>query len=401
MDRYYSGAALTRFPADLMAGAQRGGLLVGAIGLVVGIAGLLLGVSAEQFFRSYLIGFLFCLAIALGSMALAMIHQMTAGGWGMVARRPLEAASRTLPVVTLFFVPIAIFGMKALFVWARPDAVAVDPILQAKRPYLNVGFFVVRAAVYFALWNGFAFVMNRWSREQDEAGPQPIGTERKFRLLSAGGLVVYALTITFASVDWVMSLDAHWFSTIFGLLFISAQGLSALAFLIIVLAIVRDIPPMAGVIRPLFFHDIGKLMFTFVMLWAYMAFSQFLIIWAGNLPEEIPWYVVRVTGLWGAVALALVIVQFAAPFLLLLSRDLKRNARALRWVAIIVLFMRYVDLIWLVKPSSKLGLHWMDVALPAGLFGVWLFVFVAELRKRPALPVFDPYFQESMAVHAD
>jgi hypothetical protein len=387
-------------PSDALAGAQRAGLLVGGVGLVVGVAGMLLGAGPEQFFRSYLIGFMFCLGISLGSMAVAMIHHLTGGGWGMVSRRPLEAAGRTLPLVTLYFVPIVVFGMAPLYSWARPAVVAHDPVLQLKSLYLNVPFFLVRAAVYFLAWNLLALTMTRWSGEQDRAGLRPIGTERKFRLLSAGGLLVYALTITFASIDWVMSLDPHWFSTIFGILFMGGQGLAALAFVIIVLASVSDLPPFAGVIKPLHFHDLGKLMFAFVMLWAYFSFSQFLIIWSGNLPEEIPWYLERMHGVWGFIAIALIVVQFAAPFLLLLSRELKRNARMLRNVALIVLGMRFFDLLWLIKPGAEgLHLHWMDFIVPAGLFGLWLFVFVGQLRRRPALPVYDPYFAEAMAVH--
>ncbi len=401
VERPNIASPLAPLPSDTMAGAERAGLLVGAAGLVIGVAGVLLGISPEQFFRSYLTGFMFCLGIALGSMAVMMIHHLTGGGWGMVSRRPLEAAARTLPLLTLYFVPIAVFGLKPLYLWAHPEVVAGDTALQLKSLYLNVPFFLGRAAFYFLAWNVIALTLSRWSREQDELGPRPIGTERKFRLLSSGGLLVYALTITFASIDWVMSLDPHWFSTIFGILFMGGQGLAALAFVIIVLASIRDLPPLAGTIRPLHFHDLGKLMFAFVMLWAYFSFSQFLIIWSGNLPEEIPWYVERMHGVWGAVAVALIVVQFAAPFLLLLSRELKRNARLLRNVAIVVLGMRFFDLLWLIKPGTEGAplLHWMDVVLPAGMFGLWLFVFVGQLRKRPALPVYDPYFAEAMAVN--
>jgi hypothetical protein len=399
-DRLQVAAPLAPLPSDALAGAQRAGLLVGGAGLVVGVAGRLLGVPAEQFFRSYLIGFMFCLGISLGSMAVAMIHHLTGGGWGMVARRPLEAAARTLPLLTLYFIPIAVFGMAPLYLWARPEVVANDPVLQLKSFYLNVPFFLGRAAFYFLVWNVLALTMSRWSREQDQLGLRPVGAERKFRLLSAGGLLAYALTITFASIDWVMSLDPHWFSTIFGILFMGGQGLAALAFVIIVLASVSDVPPFAGAIKPLHFHDLGKLMFAFVMLWAYFSFSQFLIIWSGNLPEEIPWYLERMHGVWGAIAIALVLVQFAAPFLLLLSRELKRNARMLRTVALVVLGMRFFDLLWLIKPGAEgLSLHWMDVVLPVGLFGLWFFVFVGQLRARPALPVYDPYFAEAMAVN--
>jgi hypothetical protein len=394
--------------ADLpaLARLQQRALIVGLVGLAAGVIGAFM--NADQFFRSWLIGFLFCLGLALGSLGLLMVQHLSGGQWGLVSRRVFEAATRTLPLVTLFFIPI-LFGMRPLFLWARPEAVQADRILQMKALYLNVPFFIGRAVVYFALWLLCMFLLNKWSDAQDRGEAAVTAPETvRFRKVSAPGLLFLVLTVTFASIDWVMSLDPHWFSTIFGLLTVVGQGLSALAFTIAVLALIAPTGALAGRLTPRHFHDLGKLMLAFVMLWAYLSFSQFLIIWSGNLPEEIPWYVERIRGGWGVVAVLLVLGHFALPFLLLLSRDLKRHSGMLAKVAIFVILMRLVDLIWLVAPTFshasadqgsrfELKLHWMDVVIPVGLAGLWVCLFARQLRSRPLLPTNDPYFKEIFA----
>jgi hypothetical protein len=379
---------------------QRNGAIGGGALLVISILlAMVTGAGAEQLFRSYLIAFMFWLGVGLGSLAILMLHHLTGGAWGLVIRRHLEAATRTIPFLTLAFLPIAI-GVRALYIWARPDVMAADPVLQAKQLYLNVPFFLARAVFYFAVWNLLAYLINRWSLEQDEGGRQPVGSERKFRVLSAPGLMAYGLTITFASVDWVMSLDPHWFSTIFGVLFMGAQALSAMAFAIIALASTSRYEPLEDVVEPSHFHDLGKLLFAFVMLWAYFAFSQFLIIWSGNLPEEIPWYIERLHGGWGIVALVVLIGSFVLPFLLLLSRDIKRNRVAVGTIAALVLVVRVVDLLWMIAPrpgAHGLPVHWLDVTLPLALGGLWVALFARELTRRRLLAVNDPYFEEVFA----
>jgi hypothetical protein len=387
-------------PQDLVTRFQRNAVLTGAalFGLSVVLA-IVTGAGAEQFFRSYLAGFMLWLGIALGSLAILMLHHLTGGAWGMVIRRQLEAASRTLPLLALAFLPL-LLGVRALYIWARPEVVAKDPILQAKQLYLNVPFFIGRAVIYFAVWTLLMYVINRWSAEQDEGGRRPIGSERKFRQIAAPGLMAYGLTITFGSVDWVMSLDPHWYSTIFGVLFMGAQALSAMAFAIVVLAVTSRYTPLADVVESSHFHDLGKLLFAFVMLWAYFSFSQFLIVWSGNLPEEIPWYIERLHGWWGAVALLVAFGSFILPFLLLLSRDVKRNPRLLGAVAAGVIVMRLVDLFWLIAPRPGhhgFPIHWLDLALPVALGALWLALFARELTRRPLLPVNDPYFEEVFA----
>jgi hypothetical protein len=376
--------------------------------LVIGIAGLLAGgigaaMNLEQFYRSWLIGFLFCLGLTLGSLGLLMLQHLSGGQWGLVSRRVFEAASRTLPLVAVFFIPV-LLGVSSVFEWSHTDVVANDPILIQEAPYLDVRFFVARAVIYFAFWILCAYLLTTWSAGQDRGTTAVTAADSiRFRTVSAPGLLFLVLTITFASVDWIMSLDPHWYSTIFGLLTVVGQGLSALAFTIAVLSLLASVAPLSRFLSPRHFHDLGKLMLAFVMLWAYLSFSQFLIIWSGNLPEEIPWYIERMRGTWGFLAILLVLGHFALPFLLLLSRDLKRHGGLLAKVAVFVIAMRLVDLIWLVAPNFEhhgFPLHWMDVVLPIGLLGVWLFMFARNLRSRALLPLNDPYFKEAFAHEA-
>jgi hypothetical protein len=389
-------AVITDVPA--LARLQQRALIVGVIGLLAGAVGA--ATDLEQFYRSWLIGFIFCLGLSMGSLALLMLQHLSGGQWGLVGRRIFEAASRTLPLVVIAFVPI-IFGLSHVFRWAEPGIAAGDAMIAKKAAYLSPAFFIIRAVIYFAIWLLCAFLLNKYSAAQDrnESGVTPADT-RKFRVVSAPGLLVYALTATFASVDWIMSLDAHWYSTIFGLLFIGAQGLSSFAFVIAILALLAKTEPMASYLSSRHFHDLGKLMFAFVMLWAYFAFSQFLIIWGGNLTEEIPWYLERLRGGWGYVALLIVFGHFALPFTLLLSRNLKRKPALLAKVAIGILVMRLVDLIWLIAPNFEhhgFPINWMDVAIPVGLVGLWVFLFTRQLRSRSLLPFNDPYFKEAFA----
>jgi hypothetical protein len=389
-------AVNTDVPA--LARLQQRALIVGVLGLAAGAAGAAL--NPDQFFRSWLIGFLVCLGLSMGSLGLLMMQHMSGGQWGLVGRRVFEAASRNLPYVALLFVPL-LFGLPRLYSWARPEAVSADHILQIKSLYLNVPFFIVRAVLYFVIWIGCSWLLNKWSAAQDrgELGVRPEDTGR-FRAVSAPGLILYVVLMTFASTDWVMSLDAHWFSTIFGFILVAGQGLAGFALVIVVLSMLTTTEPVATYLNKRHFLDLGKLLLAFVMLWAYFSFSQFLIIWSGNLPEEIPFFAERLRGGWQYVSTLLLLGHFALPFVLLLSRDLKRRPRLLAQVAIIVLVMRYVDVLWLVEPMfghEGFPVHWMDVALPAGLVGVWFFLFVRHLRSRPLLPLNDPFFKEAFA----
>lgn len=376
---------------------QRRSLIVGAVAAVLAVVGLIL--DPTQFFRSFLMSYVFWIGISLGCLAIVMLQHLSGGLWGYVVRRPLEAGARTLfPFMALLFL-VFLFGMDNLYKWARPEEVAKDPLLQYKAQYwLNEGLWWLRAALYLTAWSSLAVALTRWSRRHDRE-PSPALRARMARI-SGPGIVVYALMVTFMSVDWVMSLDPHWFSTIFGFMFIAGQGLSALAFVVAIGVLLVRNTRLEQILEGEQLHDLGKLMLAFVMIWAYMAYSQLLIVWMGNLSEEIPWYVTRFRGGWAWVGVALVLFHFALPFLLLLSRDLKRDARRLSWVASGILLMRLVDIFWLVQPNFAehgFHLHWLDIVTPAAVGGFWMWFFFRELRSAPMLPLHDPCFEQVMS----
>jgi hypothetical protein len=369
-------------------------LAAGVLALVASLIGAIF--TPDAFLRAWLWSYTLYIGITVGCLALLMLQFLTGGAWGVVIRRICEAAARTLPLLALLFLPIAL-GIPRIYEWSDPGKVKVDQILQHKHIYLNTPFFLVRTVLYFAGWGLCAWLIDRWSREQDETG-SPLA-QRKMEKISAGGLVFYGFSVTFMAIDWLLSLNPHWFSTMFGLLFIAAQCLSALAFVIALLILLSARPPLSEIVTPRHLHDLGKLLLTFVMLWAYMSFSQFLIIWSGNLPHEITFYLARLSGGWQYVALVLVLLHFAFPFALLLSRDIKRDYRLLRWVALLILAVRFVDLYWLVAPEYHRGrffLSWLDLAVPIALGGLWLAFFAWQLPRRPLLPVRDPHLEEAL-----
>src|SRR6202051_1714753 len=368
------------------------GAVVVAICVAAGVA------DRAEFFHSYLIAFLFWLGITLGSLALVMVQLLTGGRGALVIRRILEAGTRTLPLMAVAALPL-LAGMKTLYSWSRPGQ--TDPVILAKQSYLHPEFFIVRMVFYFAIWFTLAHFLNKWSRRED-SGEAGLALWMRLEGLSGIGLVIYGFTVTFASIDWVMSLEPQWYSTIYGLLFMVSQALTAMAFSIALLTWLSDRKPLSQVVRPAQFQDLGSFLLTFVMLWAYLEFSQFLIIWGGNLSEEIPWYLRRMQGTWGQVGLLLVLLNFALPFFLLLFRNVKRRTGSLLLVAVIVLLMRMVDMYWMVLPAFGGGnahLTWMNVALPFGLGGIWFGYFVWQLQQMPVLPVHDPRM-EGVAEHA-
>jgi hypothetical protein len=383
--------------ADLAVLGRRG-LIVGALASAVSAVGLIS--NPAQFYRSYLVAFALVLGVALGSLAISMLHHMSGGAWGLVIRRILEASSRTLPLIALFAVPL-LFGLKYLYPWADPARVAGDAILRHRAVYMNPTFFAIRLGICLLLWTLFAQVLSRLSKRQDDA-PAP-GLERRMQLVAAPGLALYCLLVSIASVDLLMSLDLHWFSAIYGVYVVGGQALSGLAFTLLVSLFLARRDPMRDVLQPRHVHDHGNLLLAFTMLWAYFALSQFLIIWSGNLPEEIGFFHDRLTGGWGAVSLFLALFHFAVPFVFLLSRDFKRNIGKLAWAAGLLLFMRWVDLFWLVSPAfhpGTLSFHWLDVTTPVALFGLFLAAFARELGTRSLLPVNDPELPVALEVHA-
>lgn len=371
--------------------------------LLVGIAATVLcGIGAffnpAAVLRAYLVAFLFCLGVAHGCMAILMLFHLTGGAWGVVLRRILEAGMATMPLLALFFVPIAA-GASQLYLWAQPDTVAAYPGLQAKQAYLNVPFFLQRAVIYFVSWIGLALALQRWSRQQDKSAEG--GLAQRMAGASAGGLIVYGVTITFASVDWVMSLQPAFRSTIFGPLFASGELVSGLAFALLVLAWLVRQPPLSEIISEDVLGDLGNLLFTFVILWAYLEFFQFMLVWMANLPYDVIWYLPRSQHGWQYVAGALFLLHFAVPFFLLLSRAVKRDARTLGGIAGLVLFMHLVFLNYQVLPAfddvAPID-HWLDVVAPLGVGGLWLAFFLRQLQRLPLLARNDPQRENALSL---
>lgn len=373
--------------------AQQRSLMIGGIGLAACAAGAL--VNGQEFFRSYLVAYMLWLGIALGCTSLLMLHHLVGGGWGYVIRRLLESGARTFPVLLILGIPFLI-GVSPSHAWARAEAFNPATLSEFKRVYMGSTFFYARTVIYFGAWLLLGYLLNKWSFEQDVTHePGRVGI--RLQALSGPGLIIYGMTITYASIDWVMSLEPGWSSTIFGMMFMVAQALSAMAFVIIVLMRLTDSKPLSEVVQPSHFHDLGTLLFAFVMLWAYLSFSQFLIIWSGNLREEIPWYLSRSRGEWAWLAVFLIVFHFAIPFFLLLSRSLKRKKRSLSVVAAALILMSWVDLYWIVMPSfdhagPQLQWLWLNLAAPIGIGGIWVAAFISQLKLRPLLPLNDPEF---------
>src|ERR1700675_6004 len=364
------------------------------IGLVFAVISLVVAfLRPDEFFRAYLLGYMDWLGVTLGSMAILMIRHLTGGGWGMVIRRILGAAMRCLPLMAVLFIPI-LFGLPKLYVWPRPlDSIADkhlrEHLQELTKTYLNVHGFIIRAAIYLAIWNLLSFLLTKWSREQDS--PPSRDNSNRFKAVSGPGLILYAFTISFAAIDWVMSIDPSWISTIYGLLILIGELLSAMCFAVVVERILVNYKPMSELLKPDFVHDHGKWMLTFIMVWAYFSFSQWLIIWAGNLPSEITFYLKRLSGGWGSIGLILVLFHFAIPFATLLSRPFKRNIRKLVWVAVWLMMMRYLDLFWIIEPnfSKTLTVTIADIAVPIAIGGIWLWCFFRNLASLPLLPAYD------------
>lgn len=380
-----------RFPLQQdLSQAQKWAWIAGGVGMGLCIVGAIL--NWQQFIPSYLFAVLFWTGLALGCFPVLMIHHLTGGRWGFVIRRFLETALMTFPLLFVLFLPL-LFGLEVLYPWARPSVLEANEILAQKSVYLNPMAFGVRVVVFFLIWIGLAYLLNRWSLQQDgKTDPAPT---RRLRALSGPGLIIYGMTVSFASIDWVMSLETNWYSTIFPVLVAMGQMLVALAFGIIVLVFLRRGPVFASVVTKTHFHHLGNLLLSFVMMWSYLAFSQILIIYAGNLPHHTSWYIHRIAGGWVWVLAAIALFQFGIPFLLLLSRDLKENWRPLGITAGALVGAHVVNIFWQTTPSfhpTGFFLHWLDFAAFIGVGGIWSAVYLRILQGRRWLPKNDPRF---------
>ena len=383
------------FNPPSMSDFQKRALIVGGLFLLALLVGLFL--DRKQFFQAYLIGWTFWTGLSIGSLALLMLQHLTGGGWGLVIRRSLEAATRTLPVMALLFVPVIIGAHDVYHHWLDHEEVAKHAVVQFKTPYLNLPFFIVRTVIYFGVILTLMFFLNRWSLAQDRTADNRY--TKNMRVLSGPGMLLLIFTVTFASVDWYMSLEPEWFSTIYGLIWVAAWSLSALAFVIAVMARLSKEEPMRRIVAPLHFHDLGKLLLALVMLWSYFAFSQYLIIWSANLPEETTWYVARSHGGWGVIAIVILFLQFIFPFMTLLSRATKQSAQKLAILAVLILLMRITDAIWLIEPAFNphhFHLSWMDFVAPIALGGFWVAWFAWQLQKRSLVPINDPQLEQAL-----
>ncbi|GAC1645007.1 MAG: hypothetical protein NVS9B15_02430 [Acidobacteriaceae bacterium] len=408
-------------PGDLMAPPmverwKKLAFPIAGVFTVAAIIGAFVGFA--PFLRAYVTGYMLCIGASMGSMALLMVQHLVGGKWGIVNRRVFEAAAKNIGLMAVLFIPIAV-GAKSIYAWMSPLSTLTEEAAHAahwKHAYLNYPFWIGRAVICFAIWWFYANRLTRMSVERDaDTRDSLLRWQTRFENLSGFGLVVYAITLTIASVDWVMSMDVTWFSTMYGLIYLVGQGLTALALGIICSTLLSREEPMASVLRVRELHDNGKLLFAFVMLFAYVSFSQFLILWSANLPEEISWYNQRIHGGWGYIAVAVIAFHFALPWLVLLSRDIKRHSRALRRIAYFMIFMRFVDLFWNVEPffsrneagkwvsvnfinagrfSPHFHLPWQYAVVPIALGCWWWIGFLRNLQQVPLIPINDPQIHE-------
>jgi hypothetical protein len=356
--------------------------------------------NPRQFFISYLFAYLFWLGLSLGCLCVAMIHYLTGGRWGDVTRRFLEAGCMTLPMMAVLFLPI-FAGLHILYPWAQPAVAAQTGTIIHRAHYMNVTGFVARSILYFTIWTAMAMALRRWSLRQDKT--EDVEPTRMARALSGPGVVIYTLGVTFAWIDWMMSLESDWYSTMFPIIICGGQILSTFAFAILMLADFRAVPPYSDVVEPGHFHHLGNLLLTFVIFWTYVCFGQLLIIWSGNLPHEIVWYLHRIAGDWKWIAGFLAAFNFFLPFFILLFRPSKKNPQRLRVLAGLVFLCQIINAYWLLEPAffqTGLHVHWMDFLAPVGIGGLWLAMFSIAFKRAHPLTRHDPRISYSFA-HAE
>lgn len=354
---------------------------------VLGLAACAFGFTQDRdtFAVSWLMGWTYWFFLSLGALGWLMIYHLTSGRWGYVLQRPLESAARIMPVMFLLFIPVAL-SLHNLYEWTHEDVIANDPLVAHKVSYLNETGFLIRSVIYFVIWTALAYALSGLSRKAGADGNPE--TVKRLRVISAPGLLAFALAATFASFDWLMSLEPHWFSSIYGAIFMVAAGLSTMLFMAVVMNTLAKTDPLKSVITPQQFHDIGNWCFAFTILWTYMNFSQYLIIWSGNLYELTFWYLKRMAGGWVEMTAVMAVLLFALPFALLLFRQNKRKSCVLASIALPILVLRYLEVYWLVGPTFRkeaLSFHWMDAAALAGIGGIWLWLFATGLKNAPLL----------------
>ena len=369
-------------------------LIVGAVFLALSVVGFF--ADKNQFFFSYQVAFTFWLSIGLGGLFLTLLHHLFGATWSIVLRRIMETIMKVLPWMVLFFLPM-LLGLHELFHWTHSDAVAHDPLLQQKQPYLNVPFFVIRAVIYFAVWIYLARWFYKKSVDQDREYDSK--QAHRLRQVAAPAIILFALTLTFAAFDWMMSLDPHWYSTIYGVYYFAGSTLATIAILILFTRSIQAKGGMKNILNLDHYHDMGKLLFTFVVFWAYIAFSQYFLIWYANIPEETLYYFHRWDGNWKTISLIIVFGKFVIPFLILITRSSKRNLTFLTAISLWLLLMQWLDLYWMIMPTlHSHGTHfsWLDVTTMLGIGGIFVGLFFRQVQKQEIVPVNDPKLPQSL-----
>jgi len=367
---------------------QKNSLFIGLVALVISLIGLFR--DPFHFWQSYLFAYIFWSGLALGCLGILIMHNVVGGNWGVAIRRFVESGTQTLPLVAIFVLPL-FFALHTLYTWTHPDVRAQDFAVGHKAVYMNVPFFIGRTVLYFLIWLFFGYRLLAMANEHDRTGDPALF--KRIKGLSAPALLIFVLSTTYAFIDWIMSLEPDWYSTIYAWMFTMGEVLLTFAFVVALLVLLSKREPFASFLTRQHYHDLGNLMLAFTMLWAYMSLSQFLIIWAENLPDEIPWYVRRFSGGWGYIAFTIAIFHFCVPFFLLLMRFMKKNPGALRALAIWMIAMRILDVFWIVEPAFRqrgLEVYWTDLVALIGLGGVWLAYFIRNLKARPLLASRDP-----------
>ncbi len=386
------------------ASVERVSGVVGALGLLLCVAGFF--ANRAEFFQSYLFAFIYWGGFAIGGLGVLLLNHVVGGRWGVTARRFFEAKMRTLPLMFLFFL-VLLLGMKYLYPWTHSDLVHGNEYLRAKQSYLNVPFFFVRVCIYFALWLFWGLRVNRMSDLQDKTGDPAL--RERMRAFSAPGLLVFVLCATFAYIDWVLSSDAQYYSTVYGAMILIGDVLQTFALTLVVMILASQGDRFGGRINPVILHDLGNLMFAFTIFWTYLSVSQLIITWPANLPQELQWYLDRVHGPWKWLALIIALSMFTIPFLALLSQARKRDPKRLIRVAIWLLLARIIDVFWIVEPTFRnrtpsgllatttgFTIYWTDFAAFFGIGGIWVYAYLRQLRQRPLLPLRDPRVMSPM-----
>ena len=375
---------------------------ISKIALSIGIIGLLLSIigyfsDSKQFYFSYLTSFVFWVSLGLGGLFFTLLHHISGARWSTVLIRISQAVMSVLPMMVLFFIPV-FFGIRELYNWSNPEIVAESTVLQGKSGFLNIPFFTIRAMIYFAIWGILAFLINEYSRQQDEGAD----TTKQLRIVSAPGMFLFAITISFAAFDWLMSLDAYWYSTIFGAYYFGGSFVIILAFLIIMANYLKSNGTLGDEIGHAHFSDLGKFFFGFIVFWAYLGGAQYFFIWYANIPEETIWFLDRWKNSWKTVSLLLIFGHFLLPFASLIFFNTKRNRKIIVFFAFWIFLFHYVDMYWLIAPAlhhESVQFSWLDLTTFIGIGGVFIALFWNRFTAKAIVPINDPYLSASINLH--